>query len=241
MTLKYQDKIKGVDLKCTKKKSNGIPKYFRNALTVVMFVDNKFMNFKLSHNGKFQITGAKCIENAIHCVQIFWDIIKGWDNVYNFSNGDTDFGVVFVTVMTNIDFNVGFKIDRSKLDMFINSNTQYNSLLEMSFGYTGVNIKFPIRNNINHNLPRFIYKDGSWIEDCVTYVDYIASRPQLERNKENNKKRFNTFLVFHSGNVIMSGIMKEHMRYHYNIFMGILLNNREELEEKLIEGKPLNT
>ena len=105
----------------------------------------------------------------------------------------------------------------------------------MSFGYTGVNIKFPIKSGINHDLPRFINKGDIWFEDTVKYSDYIASRPQIERHKENNKKRFNTFLVFHSGNVIMSGIMKEHMKYHYNIFMNILLNNREELEEKLIK------
>ena len=76
ITLKYQGNHRGVDLK-KKKKEIQSKKYFRNALTVVMKIQNKsknnlneykLINFKISKNGKFQITGAKNDDNAKDCL-----------------------------------------------------------------------------------------------------------------------------------------------------------------------------
>ena len=67
ITLKYQNELKGVDLSKKKKKKIN-KKYFRNSLTVVMFLDNKFINFKISNNGKFQMTGCKFTKHAINCI-----------------------------------------------------------------------------------------------------------------------------------------------------------------------------
>ena len=53
ITLKYQEECRGVDLnakKNKKKKTLTKKKFFRNALTVVMKVDNKLINFKISKN-----------------------------------------------------------------------------------------------------------------------------------------------------------------------------------------------
>ena len=56
ITAKLGGLIKGVDLK-QKKKTDSRRKYFRNSLTIVMKIDkDKLINFKLSKNGKFQIT-----------------------------------------------------------------------------------------------------------------------------------------------------------------------------------------
>ena len=65
ITLKYEDNFRGVNLKKKKRSKNNL-KHFRNALTVIMKVDdNKYINFKISQNGKFQITGAKSSEQAV--------------------------------------------------------------------------------------------------------------------------------------------------------------------------------
>ena len=55
ISVKYQDKLRGVELKPKKKQT----KYFRNAVTIIMSMDNKFINLKVSTNGKFQVTGCK--------------------------------------------------------------------------------------------------------------------------------------------------------------------------------------
>ena len=230
ISLKYRDQIKGVNLK----KASHTNKFFRNALTVVMYVSDKFINFKLSQNGKFQITGPKKTEHAMTCIKIFWDLVKDNTQLYTYKNEkDSIFRVSFLTVMTNIDFNIGFNVDREKLDTYINEFTKYNSLLEMSFGYTGVNIKFPIQEQLDFYLNRINYIENEWSHDTITYKQYLESLSAAEYSKQINKKRYNTFLVFHSGNVIMSGMIKKYMENEYNRFINIIKSCRPTIEEKL--------
>ena len=63
--------------------------------------------------------------------------------------------------MTNIDFNVGFNINREELDIYINSSTLFNSLLETSFGYTGVNIKILVDNTTDFDMDSMIFNEDS--------------------------------------------------------------------------------
>ena len=230
ITLKYQDEFRGVDLnakKNKKKKTLTKKKFFRNALTIVMKIDNKLINFKISKNGKFQMTGIKYDKQAVKCIQYFWEKLG------NTKYSKCSIQVTFINVMTNIDFNVGFIINRENLDKHMNSLENYNSLLETSFGYTGVNIKFPLREEIEMDLPKISYKDGKWSEEIVKYTDYINTLSDELRFKEATKKRYNTFLVFHSGNVIMSGMVPKYMEPVFNNFVNIIKNARKNIEEKL--------
>ena len=63
--------------------------------------------------------------------------------------------------------------------------------------------------------------------------NFINTFSDKDRNKILNKKRYNTFLVFHSGNVIMSGMVTKYMRNVYNHFIDITKKARNEIEEKL--------
>jgi hypothetical protein len=49
------------------------------------------------------------------------------------------------------------------------------------------------------------------------------------------KKKYNTFLVFHSGNIIMSGMMRETMKKDFDIFVNLLKIWRPVIEEKILE------
>ena len=226
ITLKYQDDIKGVETK-NKKKNLSRKKYFRNALTVIMVLKdnnlNKLINFKISKNGKFQITGCKKLEHAEKIIKYTWNIIKDNKNIYNLE--DKHFKTVFNTVMTNIDFNVGYLINRENLNKYINQHTEYNSLLETSFGYTGVNIKIPVKRDLSTlDLPCLKNINNEWI------TTQVNAGPYLNKNK---KKRYNTFLVFHSGNVIMSGMIKEIMKPDYIFFNKILKDSKDIIKERL--------
>ena len=121
-----------------------------------MWMKISIINFKLSKNGKFQITGCKDEKHATYIIKTFWDYVKqikkdeedesnesGSDeevtestsnevetiNTENTENEDIysneeNFKAILFTVMTNIDFSVGFIINRESLDRYINSKTE---------------------------------------------------------------------------------------------------------------------
>lgn len=231
ITAKLAGLVKGVDLK-QKKKTDSRRKYFRNSLTIVMKIaDDKLINFKLSKNGKFQITGSKYDQNAKDCIKYFWEIVRPHSELYKMSG--TFFKVIFITVMTNIDFNLGFIVNREQLDKYMNSRTDHNSLLETSFGYTGVNIKFPANRYEKTSLLPTVAYQGAWEDDMITYNDYFRMLSERDQEKILKKDKYTTFLVFHSGNVIMSGLDKQHMESTYNEFLSIIKECKPVIEEQL--------
>ena len=240
ISIKYRDEVRGVNLKKKKKTVNTVKKrsdYFRNSVTVEMMIDNKKINYKVSRNGKFQMTGCKHDNNAEKCVKFFWELIKDHQELYSFQTEEKHFRIVFDPAMRNIDFDLNFLVDREKLDEYFNTNTTCHSLLETSFGYTGVNIKFPIVKPLTDlNLKSYIWKDGVW-SDCkyINYSEYISMLPEKEGHKKLTKQRYNTFLVFHSGKVIMSGMEASFMKDVYYNFLEIIKDCYNIIREKLSE------
>ena len=257
ITLEYENKLRGVDLKKkakTEKKKRG--NYFRNSVTIVMIIADKQINFKVSRNGKFQMTGCKYDEHAEKCVRFIWNYIKDSKDIYTMDedkelkkeikeddSDDSDSDeekenvliATFIPAMRNIDFSLNFLVDREKLDEYFNVCTDYHSLLETSFGYTGVNIKIPLTKPITElKLKQLKCVKGKWkVNPSITYLDYLNTLPTKERTKKLNKKRYNTFLVFHSGKCIMSGLEATYMKDTYYEFLNIIRECFDFIEERL--------
>lgn len=235
ITLKYQKQVRGVDLKSSKKKEKDKQKKpFRNSITTVMMIDGKLINFKITKNGKFQLTGCKSVTHAELCLKYIWSYIQEMDDPKSLCEYEGDPTITFVIVMTNIDFSLGFNINRENLDNFIKDSTPYNSLFEGSVGYTGVNIKIPLKVPPDLTLKTLVFKNGKWKEGKKKYGEYIQSLPLKEQTKEMGKERWNTFLVFQSGKVIMTSMNIQIMGPFFNEFIRIIKNCRETIEEKLI-------
>ena len=246
LTLYFQNNIRG-DTTCFKKTPK---KCFRNAVNAVVRVqDGKLINFKLSKNGKFQLTGCKNEKHAILAVAFFIESLFQYCpeavtiEPKPVSPRTDEVWVAFHTVMTNIDFSLGFCVDRQKLDHVLNEETPFHSLLETSFGYTGVNIKFQVESpwwkqkapvlripveSLRTADEKETPSPRPWITSMETLENYLDLTPE---NKQ--KKRYNTFLVFHSGNVIMSGMMRSTMEPHYLMFMDLIRQCRPKIEEKI--------
>ena len=263
ITLEYQNKIRGVDLKKKKKKKKDNKKrgnYFRNSVTIVMIMDSKKINFKVSRNGKFQMTGCKKDNQAEDCVKCIWKYIKDSTGIFKIEGQelDTDIDtdtededsnvipkpiyknspnlkVIFIPAMRNIDFGLNFFVDREKLDEYFNMCTNHHSLLETSFGYTGVNIKIPINKSIEElQLKQIEYTNEKWLEPIyVPYANYLDMLSPKDVAKKLKKQRYNTFLVFHSGKVIMSGMESTFMKNIYYEFLDIIRECYDIIEERL--------
>ena len=206
--------------------------YFLHSVSLVIVLeDGKQINMKVSSNGKLQITGCKYDEHFINAVISLYKTmieVEEWTNEKIFEkNGDLE--IVFNTVMQNMDFNVGFNINRHKLDSFINRQTQYRSIFEGSL-LSGVNIKVKSDPTVYPTIMKIVYNLD---EDKITksYTSYDIYKTLLDKKKETKKDKYHTFLVFASGSVIMSSGGSE-MKEVYNNIVNILIRNREHFEDQ---------
>lgn len=224
-TVHYQNSIRERNMKDILI-NTATQKSFRNALNVVMMLDDvKKINFKVSKNGKFQLTGCKQLEHAYMSVFAFLEMAHS--DAMQTHQGKIS--VAFEVVMTNVDCGTGYCINRQSLDKIINTSTPYHSLLETSFGYTGVNIKFPV--------------ELDWYQMPVPTMNWTLSQPETLQfydiplahvaPAKKIKKKYNTFLVFHSGQFIMSGMREDTMKDDYYKFVSILKENEKQIKEIL--------
>jgi len=207
-------------------------KSFRNAVNIIVQLNEyKQINFKLSKNGKFQLTGCKNDDQAIQVVEYFIEQLFTHCREAVTLTYDHKITVYFQTVMTNIDFSIGYYINRLKLDELMNSETNFHSLLETSCGYTGVNIKFPLQSEWwNVKIPKLTCYYLHQFKWDLTYESLVQLNPNI---CEKAKKKYNTFLVFHSGNIIMSGMCNETMKDDFNTFVSLMNTWKPTIEEKL--------
>jgi hypothetical protein len=215
-----------------KKKQN----CFRNALNIVFEKKEtrRRINIKASRTGRLQVTGCQDYRQVIHCILFLIRNIIMTPGLYQWKEEkEKKISIYIQTVMTNIDFNVGFPIDRVLLHELLNKETTYLSLMETSFGYTGINIKIPVEYDFERMMIPLVEieveKDYEMTESKVmipSHLHHICYGHQVI------KKKFNTFLVFHSGTIIMSGMMLETMKGHYRQFMSFLSKWSSMIQEK---------
>lgn len=238
VTLEYIDGVRGYKLikKKIKKKTSKRQGYFHNNVTIVMYIEGKLINFKVPSVGKIQMTGCRKSEHAEMCMKYLYEYLLQCKQMtdletFHFTDDKPYFYAIFKTVMTNINFNIGFHINRESLDRYLNTNTNFNSLLEPNFSYTGVNINryFTHRNT---KIPMLIYQNDQWVHLFIYYEDYLQLLSKTDLTKELSKRRKNNFFVFYNGTAIMSGMDTEYMRDVYEDFMTIVMNGREYIQEK---------
>lgn len=265
VSLKYCGKLRGTDLK---KPPKVVKKsYFRNSLSIVMIVEDavspsgdtasstppKQINFKLSKNGKFQLTGCKTDEHAEICVKEMWKILKRMELLAEdiseetssanssplFSPQGEHLSFILIPAMRNIDFNLGFLTNRDELHKYFldssnNECSQYISHLETSIGYTGINIKIPSRIPIaTLKLKKITSINNRDVIEYVPYQEYLNTMDVKEQKRKLEKERYNTFLIFQSGKTIMTSMCAEFAKDMYNDFIRIIANNAEKFREKL--------
>lgn len=212
-------------------------KFFRNSITIIMYINGKCINFKLPNQGRIQMTGCKEDKHAELVIFKIWEYIQQLPLSYTLKLSENDkqldktLSIVFRTVMTNINFKLGFSINRQLLDMYINQYTPFNSLLESSFGYTGVNIKVPYTLEYEQTIPTLTCVNNEWIRGNITQDEYIRTLTEKEQKKERNKKRNNTFLIFYSGVAIMSGMCPYYMEDTWDQFIKTINDARQMIEE----------
>lgn len=228
ISLELESEVRGLKfVKKRKKRTRSFKRndHWRNSVTAIMVLNDKTINIKICKNGKFQMTGCILDSHPIDCIKYMWTHILSVPNLHTFSYGSC-LETIFIPAMRNIDFNMGFHVDREKLAHYMSTQTEFHSLLETSFGYTGCNIKVPISDDVvKMSLTKLIFNIPNSLEPTImtmSYSSYLDMLPNKDRSKKLSKDRYNTFLVFHSGKVIMSGLTADLMRNTYADFVKII-------------------
>jgi hypothetical protein len=234
----YGKKSRGV--RPIKKKNSAS---FLNNLTVIMWVrgdgikDSKFVNTKISRSGKFQVTGCKHKNHAINVAKVIWkfliNISRSLDhNIMKLTKTSWEYPVAVIrTDLINMDFTVGYKIDRKKVNSYVKEyEPDFISILEISHGYTGVNIKIPAQEPEDRKYKTMEWKWSNMTKPEVSdggideFYELMINKADVTKHK--NKQRYITLLVFQSGSVIISGSFIEGVRYAYDWVKETFADNR---------------
>ena len=206
--------------KNTYKKKQKNSKRFDNQLTLILNLDENFINMKLFKNGRIQMTGLKNIKNGEIAIQKMIDIIIK----LNFNNNIVEKNDLifenYKICLINSDFKFGSKLKRNKLFEYLINNTDLICSYEPCI-YPGVKIQF------------FYNEDLDGICKCEN--GFCSNK-----NKKSNCTKI-TVAVFESGCTIITGAKSlEQINVTYKYIKDFLTNNinhfkKIDLDELLLK------
>lgn len=209
-------------------------KYFRNSITVIIKVEDKFLNAKITNKGKIQITGCSKDEYIPVLISILWNLFRRHPTTFTYREDPGVFKVLVIRVMVNINFSLGFQINQTDMNKAVLKHTDCISIYEKTSGYVGVNIKIMVDDEGIEDIlvdQYVLQQDGTTSVGVARYMDYIHTLPAKDQKKKIPKCYTNTFLVFYSGKVIMSGgVSFVNRSTAYKRFMDIVAQYKPEFE-----------
>ena len=233
VSLRIGNEFRGIQTKVKKAPRKEGSSYFLNQVTAIVSVGDKNLNTMIFNN-KMKIVGNKNTRQAMQAVFILWKRIEKIPNSYSMIDEHPP-RFVFDTVMTNVDFKLGFKIDRKKLNNLMNNDTN-TDMIHLS--------RFETTENTNVNIKMMSTRPEGFKYVCIELAP--NSKPKTLRFEDNpymdkksaakKKAKYTTFLVFRSSKVIESGRYTECMRDSYDYFIDLVMRNREMIEEKITDN-----
>lgn len=204
---------------------------FLNQVTIVVSIGNTIVNAML-FSDNIKIAGCKKETDSTETTLVLWqDHISKIPNSYTLKSGYTEPQFLIELVMRNVDVNIGFFIDKIRLNSLMN-NDEYSDKVFMSScestGHTSVNIKM------------YSSKPVDFEYNCL--VIPTKGEPYFKKMKENSfrdkkkkaKSMYTTFIVFSSSEIILTGRYEKNMREMYNFFIDVIMNNKSQIEEKIV-------
>jgi len=205
--IQYGDSYKG---KIDKPPTNA----FFNQVTIHM-LSEKLVNMKIFNNGRIQMTGIKKLNMGNDTIQLFINEIKKLDDMKRKEIFDNTVksSSELETALINCDFDLGFPINREKLNEKIIEEGYFSSFEPCT--YPGVNIKYYYNEMI----------DNKGICNC--------DKPCNGKGKNNTCKRI-TVAVFKSGKAIITGGNNENnVKTAYRFINNFVGKHRDLVELKI--------
>ena len=210
-----------------KKKSKKATKNFLNCISFTFNKNNKKVNIKVFRNGVIQLTGCKNLDNCKLGIMLFWDLVKSINCVKNFNS----LKLFLVSVMRNVNFNLGFSVDREKLGKYLIEKPYKYKISPVIGGFIGMRFVVELESIDDMPVYKFkIEKNGELIEEePILYKDFTTVNNKITRKNIN-------IAIFQTGRVLISGIHEKYQNPLIEWFLNLIkeIKNNIEINDKCI-------
>ena len=208
---------------------------FLNQTTVVICLNGKCLNVMI-FNSELKIVGCKSEEDGIKVLKMLWIHMKD-SNITTFKEGQTSPCFLINVVMTNVDFKLGFYVNRMALNTLLNDPKYAHKIRKSTYETTAqTNVKVKMFTSPPDD---FHYNTFEWDDKNKTWIKGRSKTNIYQSIKKKKRKEDNTtLLVFRTSTTILISKYPVRMAEDYKFFWGIVMENRHLIEEKII--KPIN-
>jgi hypothetical protein len=243
--------------------------HFLNQITIVVSTGKQPLLNVMMFRDNLKFAGCKEINDAVEGAMILWqDYIfspketsnwisyakgttfdpskkQGSSNTYGtdlwrLKKGATNPRFVFETVMKNVDFRIGWAIERPALNLLMNDEKYSNNIFMSQYestGHTNVNIKMYSRKPKSFTYDCLIIPLDERCAPKFIQLPDIPYKSDKKKKKDANTDKYVTFIAFSSSEIILSGRYDKNMEEMYNFFVQTVFKNRKNIEEKLEDAK----
>ncbi len=210
---------------------------FLNQLTMSISTGDRIANV-MSFGTSFKIAGIKELTGASQMVSILWEkfnICKD-NQLWKSIEGD-DVRFLIETVMCNMKIELGFSVDKEKLNKLFNSyamcEEKASNIVQLSqcetTSTTSVNIKMSSSKPEEFKYEMLVYSRNGF--DTSPTILSVLSKPSFAKRSKKNKNKYVTFIVFVSGQIILTGRYISNMRKCFDFFRDSILTNIDNIKE----------
>jgi hypothetical protein len=255
LCIKYQQQKKGYDpekdqkSKRKRKEQESTKRNFLNCITLIIQVEKR-INIKIFKNGVFQLTGCKEIDNVRRCLKLILSELDKTNKAndpssyFTLQEGYESFIIYIKSAMRNIDFDLGFKVNRSILSKRLTClyKEDDNVIIPDAIGNKmDVKIKIRVtRENLEH-LP--ITKITNPIndkpkEEIVLYKDCLhIIEPDKKKLESKMKDKFVSISVFQNGKVLLSAMDASIQEQYYEWFTELIGSIEVDIKPQILPKK----
>lgn len=212
----------------SKKKQSKAIEHFLNQVSIQMSLGNHNVHMMV-FSDNVKIAGCRSNEDAITAISIFFtnylSPISKEKPCFKVKEGHSKPLFLFDSVMKNVDFSLGFDLDRQKVNNLFNREDSKEYVFLSQFESTeqkSVNMKM-----YSSKPEDFRYTLYSPLDDTLEEVD---NNPFHEDTKE---QLYDSFLIFSSSKVILSGKYDKNMERSFRHFVNKIMENKDYVMEKI--------
>lgn len=233
---------------------------FLNQVTIVMSIGDIIIN-TMMFDINLKIAGNKSFDDAAETVRILWEEYvrpnkNNWTLAESKGPRKTDVHFLFESVMINVDFSMGFPIDKEKLNIFMQREEFKDRVFISTYeptSSTHVNIKMYSPTPEDFYYYVLVYEEsvgnkngkvtkgthppqkleGSLFEPPHSYKSpYFAYADEKWYSRKKPKvQKYTTLIVFSSSQTILTGRYPNVMKDNYEFFVNVANENKHEILE----------